>query len=482
MFPTLLLAGFVFLLWPGCEDPEAGRQPGAAETENVDSTAQVPAARVKRYYVQLAALSAEDKANEFQEGTGENLPAIVQPARLQDGTRLWRVVSGPFLTEPDATRRLAQARRAGFQDAFISIELAGPDPMEIDSTEMAIEEAVEESKLKQLTSIGGCSGPRWSPTGREIAFFRRGPEQEGLYAIGTGGGQHSRIVESGPDFEVTRHYRWSPDGRQMAVVVRELNRRFEKVENLYLFDKRGSRRRAIMQQLRNEFAITNLLWAPDGTKLAFEADYAVIDPGAEDMASVLVIDLDWDFSEPGSASRPRWIRASNFGRTNRLLGFSSAQTLLFLSEVDTRTAPHDDMTFQVWSYDLPARQPALLSGEQQISNCSAPVLGNGFIVCSTFAHQYSQHPDQIVLQDLTGNDRQILLGRESATDTFSDVQILGNSDIFFTYNDKLLVYDSNGRKAMMELQAHPQSLTVSPSGRKVCFEIGGDLYSLRLAF
>ncbi len=74
-------------------------------------------------------------------------------------------------------------------------------------------------KLRQLTfSAKSESSPKWSPSGRQLAFLsdRDGPAQ--IYLLPMDGGEAARLTEGK---NVIRSYEWSPDGRQIAYLAPE---------------------------------------------------------------------------------------------------------------------------------------------------------------------------------------------------------------------------------------------------------------------
>jgi acylaminoacyl-peptidase len=70
----------------------------------------------------------------------------------------------------------------------------------------------------QFTDGRNDTSPRWSPDGKQIAFLRQANGQEQIYAISASGGE-SRQVSRLPEGSI-RSFRWSPNGRQLAVSFR----------------------------------------------------------------------------------------------------------------------------------------------------------------------------------------------------------------------------------------------------------------------
>jgi len=73
---------------------------------------------------------------------------------------------------------------------------------------------------RQFTSGKKDRSPRWSPSGHQIAFVtEREEEQPQIYLIDVAGGEASQLT-SFPEGSLGQ-FRWSPDGKQLAVVFRE---------------------------------------------------------------------------------------------------------------------------------------------------------------------------------------------------------------------------------------------------------------------
>jgi Tol biopolymer transport system component len=67
--------------------------------------------------------------------------------------------------------------------------------------------------LRQLTRSGGASGPRWSPTGAQLAYLDRG----NLWIMNADGSHKTQITRSAPSSSISRPS-WSPNGAFLAFV------------------------------------------------------------------------------------------------------------------------------------------------------------------------------------------------------------------------------------------------------------------------
>jgi len=122
--------------------------------------------------------------------------------------------------------------------------------------------------------------PRWSPTGEAIAYIRM-PDSNVPFTVGElvltdGNGRNGRTValaDAGHGYPPL----WSPDGRQVAFMVRE-NTEDDAADiaapylesNIYLVDVATGSVRAVT---RFDGALTEApAWSPDGAWLAFSTD------------------------------------------------------------------------------------------------------------------------------------------------------------------------------------------------------------------
>ncbi|MFQ5742403.1 MAG: prolyl oligopeptidase family serine peptidase [Acidobacteriota bacterium] len=147
----------------------------------------------------------------------------------------------------------------------------------------------------QLTRApeGSSSGPRWSPDGRWLAFFRGEGDSRQVYLIRPDGGEARPLAKM--EQRVNR-YRWSPDGRRIAFTASEPVSETTKARrkaygefavedaeyrttHLWLLeleteDNRESRYFTDASPRRltggDDFTVGSFSWSPDGTEIAFD--------------------------------------------------------------------------------------------------------------------------------------------------------------------------------------------------------------------
>lgn len=108
-----------------------------------------------------------------------------------------------------------------------------------------------DGRAKRLTSTGGVTDPRWSPTGRWLAF-RRGQE---LWLAGSGGEELRKVAGRAAAFA------WSP--------VRDLLACTTLQNELFLLSPEPERSHLLVKK-EPQIALGRIAWSPDGARIAFE--------------------------------------------------------------------------------------------------------------------------------------------------------------------------------------------------------------------
>lgn len=75
--------------------------------------------------------------------------------------------------------------------------------------------------LTRLTRGGHHSGPRWSPSGKRIAYLYRG----NLWVMNAGGGHKQQLTSAAPAYTDARPS-WAPNGRYLAFVRTKAHHRY----------------------------------------------------------------------------------------------------------------------------------------------------------------------------------------------------------------------------------------------------------------
>jgi Tol biopolymer transport system component len=120
-------------------------------------------------------------------------------------------------------------------------------------------------KSLRLTSNSGDCCPRWSPDGRQVAFFRTSDEGvAAVYVIPAFGGTEHRLY-SGPAGFSHRAVDWSPDGKVLAFTESHEDRTHAWIALLSLADS-GVRRLTSPSDLEFDYGPA---FSPDGSTVAF---------------------------------------------------------------------------------------------------------------------------------------------------------------------------------------------------------------------
>ena len=323
-----------FLAFGSCSENK-----GSQNVENQkDSTyVYIPSEQNSGFSIQIAAL--RDKKN--AEGLNKilrksELSSYVLSDSTSSGDLFFKIRTGPYSTEHQASQALKNITELGYEGAFIITEAFASD----DSAEAAM---TEQFPKIQLTQSGQSSHPQWSTKGREIAFFKKENDSEGLYTIGTGGGNISKIIESEEKRTITTKFCWGPSGEKIALVAIERNKNWDQIENLFLIKKNGTGIEKVTDQNGLAYTISDLKWSEDGQKIAFNANYGKKDSWSEFFQTVKIVNLD----DPDIYITELAV----VERINTLVGWRSNNELLFLAAADDI----DAIGYEVWSYEVSTR-------------------------------------------------------------------------------------------------------------------------------
>jgi len=239
-----------------------------ADTQTDSTHIDISHEESQAFSIQVTALKDKNNADNLSDVLRKSeLPAYVLSGSSLSGDSLFRVKIGPYRTEYEAARILRNINALGYEKAFITTNgLASVDSLDADLD--------EKPRKIQLTFSGECIHPQWSPKGREIAFFKKENGSEGLYTIGTGGGNISKIIESEEKKPaITTQFSWAPSGEKIAFTAIEVNKNWEQIENLFLINKNGSGLEKLIDQTGLAYKISDLKWSEDGQRIALNANY-----------------------------------------------------------------------------------------------------------------------------------------------------------------------------------------------------------------
>lgn len=417
------------------------------------------------FSIQIAALRDKNNAESLTASLHKSeLPSYILADTTSLGDSLFKVRIGPYLTEKKAEQSLVNVRKLGYEEAFVTEELF-EEPIDLDTE--------EKQDKKQLTFSGDCSHPKWSPGGREIIFLKKARTGEGIYAIGTGGGQISQIVESDQKRRITSNFAWSPSGRKIAFTAFEVNQNWEQLEELFLVNKNGSGLQRLTNQTGIPYKTSDLTFSPDGLHIAFNATYGRENSWSDAFQVVKLVNLEKQVSLKNVRS-DNVTELSSMERINSVLGWGSNDDLLFLAAYDDI----DQLGYEVWRYRLSTNQRKKVLGGAVV-----PEFGKIALVNENLLIYIAKRSDKILTLDLSsGEENLILESQVKDASGISSLNVSTENEIYFLSNYSLMRIDTNGRIAMGAFEINAKTFTLSPSARKICFEEGGNLFILRASF
>lgn len=464
----LLLSFMIVIVLVGCREKNGGN--GETNSGNdADSTMLSDGRAPSGWSVQIGAFSERAAADNLRSDlTQSDFPTYVTSNENGDQALLFRVRIGPFPNEAEAAGIVKKVKPLGYRDAFVIFEDSGVGAA-ADSALIAT--AADSLQRKQITVGGVASHPEWSPTGYEIAFYDN--EKMGIYTVGSGGGAASRIAESNKQRRILPAFAWSPSGRQMAFVAEEVNQRWELVENLYVANKDGRGMRKLLEQDRFGFKIANLQWSPNGDHIAFEAIY-LNDDDDDLIQDVFILALNESKDGEGEQNLAKLLEPTKGEDLNWAAGWLNAHEFLFLSTHKRKS--DGDVSYEIRSYDVAERKRRVWHDEPLVKNCEqVQLFENDLIYASS---------GQMRAVNLTSRQIKTISFADTETAASSDIThfaFTGDSRMLFLQNESLWIANFRGVKsATRNIPILMNDFSVSPAGTRLCFEAGGNLYTLKL--
>ncbi len=449
----------IFVLLTCGKKEEKTKTEETAQT-HADSTLLDDGHRLEEFSVQVAAFSERERAEEFtQTLLKSKLPAFLAVAALNNHS-VYRVRVGPYATEEEANAALYAVKKLGHKEAFIAKE----NPKEQVSTASdSLLLQLQAVNKKQLTADGSLSNPKWSPSGREIAFYKGEKRKGGIYTVGTGGGYLSRIIESHPKREILPEFGWSPSGKRLAFLALEITEEREPAQNIYIINKDGSGLKCLLQQERFPFRVSDLSWSPSGDYVAFTATYEW-HPDAYQRVYILSVNQLND-NENSDSDENTLSEAAQY-ESGRLVGWQSAETILILASSRKK---HLFSDYEIYSYDIRTRDKRTVA-HAVVENClQANLLANILV--------YSTPDGRIAAVDVTTGVKTTIDSDLDSGETFFAASA---SRIVYLKKGKVHVSDLSGTRLFLDLSIPSMPFTISPDGARMCFAEAGDLYTAKL--
>jgi dipeptidyl aminopeptidase/acylaminoacyl peptidase len=381
---------------------------------------------------------------------------------------IYRVRVGPFATEEAAFAHLGSLREQGFLQAYlIKIERAPSSELASSGIKTAIEPKETDPLLKrQLTFSGGCSNPKWSPNGQEIAFYRKTSDLGGIYTVGTGGGHVSRIIESTDVRKITPEFAWAPSGAKLAIKAEQATDNWEPAEAVWVVNKRGT---AVQEafQISNEWqSIVDLSWSHDGTYIAAgiqDAEFSSTSSSAVKIRIEKSPSLVNDSIRGSSSGSSILIEPLSYS-DNRLIagGWQDRNHYLYFSlrrDID-ETNGEAVYDYELWSYDLSVRESFHLtpSGDRGV------LFGRSGIAAV----------------DLTSGREIKFADGEFESMSVQALDISHSNQVYFLANRELWSCNFDDEKEQAGITIDSPTLTVSPLSAKLCFTEAGNLFTVRM--
>jgi len=412
------------------------------------------------FSIQIAALRHKNTADHLRNVLRKSeLPAYLLSYSTSSGDSLFKIRIGPYRTEYQAERALKSINELGYEKAFITDGSTSADSFEADLDEKA-------GKM-QLTFSRECSHPKWSPKGREIAFFKKENDSEGLYTIGTGGGNISKIIESEEKRTITTTFTWAPSSENIAFTAIEVNKNWDEIENLFLINKNGSGLKRLIDQTGIAYRVSDLKWSPDSRRIALNANYGKRDSWSDYFQTVKIVNLD----EPDSYLTELVV----VERINSVLGWKSNDELLFLAAYDDV----DELGYEIWSYQVSTqKRKRIFIGPVVPEFREIAYLANENLLIYT-----SVSADKITTLNLdSGQENLLLESQVIGASGISTINLSATNDLYFLSNHSLLKFDRNYHLLMSTIEINAENFTLSPIGSKICFAENGILFTQKISF
>jgi len=412
------------------------------------------------FSIQIAALRDKNNADHLRDVLRKSeLPAYLLSYSTSSGDSLFKIRIGPYRTEYQAERALKSINELGYEKAFITDDSSSVNSFEADLD--------EKTGKMQLTFSRECSHPKWSPKGREIAFFKKENDSEGLYTVGTGGGNISKIIESEEKRTITTTFSWAPTSEKIAFTAIEVNKNWDEIENLFLINKNGSGLKRLTDQTGIAYRVSDLKWSPDSRRIALNANYGKRDSWSDYFQTVKIVNLD----EPDSYLTELVV----VERINFVLGWKSNDELLFLAAYDDI----DELGYEIWSYQVSTQQRKRIFSHPLVPEFrEIAYLGSENLLIFT-----SVSADKITTIYLdSGQENLLLESQVIGASGISTMNLSATNELYFLSNHSLLKYDQNHHLLMSTIEINAENFTLSPIGSKICFAENGVLFTQKISF